>query len=275
MKMAWDKTGEKFYETGTKNFALYLQASNGTYPTGVPWNGITSFTESPDGAEANDLWADDQKYLSIRSTETYGFSIGAYTYPDEFELCDGTATPVAGVKLGQQSRRAFGLVGKTTVGNDIDFNDHAYKLHLIYGATASPSERDYATINDSPEAIEFSWDCETTPIPVEGFKPVSCITIDSRTADASKLKDLEDILFGVTGTISYSEVSSTTGKNPVEEGWYERSGSEGSYVYTLSTDTEADSEKTYYTATETGGTNPSLPLPERVLEIMGYVAPAS
>lgn len=271
-KLLWDQTGERFYETGTKQAVLYLQNTAGAYPEGIAWSGITGFTESPDGAEANDLWADDMKYLSIRSTETYGFSITAYNYPEEFEQCDGTVTPVRGVKLGQQSRRAFGFAIKTTVGNDIDFNDHAYKLHLIYGATASPSDRDYATINDSPEAIEFSWDCETTPIPVEGFKPVSCITIDSRTADAEALADLEAALFGTDGTATYTEITNTTGKNPAQEGWYERSGTAGSYTYTLTADTTPQSGTTYY-AKDAGGTTAYLPLPDDVLEIMGYTAP--
>lgn len=273
-KLFWDKIGERFYETGTKQAVLYLQNAAGAYPQGIAWSGITGFTESPDGAEANDLWADDMKYLSIRSTETYGFSITAYSFPEEFEQCDGTATPVRGVKLGQQSRKAFGFVIKTTVGNDIDFNDHAYKLHLIYGATASPSDRDYATINDSPEAIEFSWDCETTPIPVEGFKPVSCITIDSRTADPEALADLEAALFGTDGTATYTEVTNTTGKNPAQEGWYERSGTAGSYTYTLTTDTTPQSGTTYY-AKEAGGTTAYLPLPDDVLKTMGYTAPSA
>jgi hypothetical protein len=249
MKLRWDQIGEKYYETGDKEAVFYKQAADGTYPVGEAWSGITGFTESPEGADTTDLWADDQKYLSIRATETYGFTITAYAFPVSFMECDGTAIPVAGVLLGQQARKAFGFVIKTTVGNDIDFNDHAYKLHLVYGATVNPSSRDYSTVNDSPEAVEFSWDGTTTPVNVPGFKPISCITIDSRTADPIALATLEEKLFGKDGTISYSGTAYDVYRVPVEEGWFERSGSEGSYVYTLSEDTEYSDQKTYYRQT--------------------------
>ena len=199
-RLEWDKTGERFYETGVKNAVLYVQNSSGAYPKGVAWNGITAITESPSGAEANPLWADDIKYLNLISNEDFGASIEAYTYPDEFMECDGSAELTAGVKVGQQKRKTFGLCYRTTLGNDVDGNDYGYKLHIIYGATAAPSERAYATINDSPEAITMSWELTTIPVSVgEGFKPTAHLEIDStkfKEAGATKLKALEDILYG-------------------------------------------------------------------------------
>lgn len=195
-KLTWDKTGERYYETGVKNCALYVRNSDGSYPSGVAWNGITAVTESPSGAEASPLYADDIKYLNLVSTEELGGTIEAYTYPDEFAECDGSAELVAGVMLGQQVRKTFGLAYKTTLGNDTEGNDHGYKLHLIYGCLAAPSEKAYATINDSPEAITFSWEFTTTPVEVAGFKPTANITIDSTKVDAAKLKAFEEVLFG-------------------------------------------------------------------------------
>lgn len=209
-KLTWDGTGERWYETGTKNGALYPMNSDGTYAQGVAWNGLTAVTESPEGAEPTDLWADDMKYASIRSAETFKFTIEAYTYPDEFMECDGSkaVTGVPGVYFGQQARKSFGFVYKSYMGNDTGSeSDDAYKLHIIYGATASPSERAYSTINDSPDAITFSWECDTTPVTVEGhteMKPVSEIIIDSRTADPTKLTALEKKLFGDGTTMSPS-----------------------------------------------------------------------
>lgn len=195
-KLTWDKTGERYYETGVKNCALYVRNSDGSYPSGVAWNGITAVTESPSGAEASPLYADDIKYLNLVSTEELGGTIEAYTYPDEFAECDGSAELVTGVMLGQQVRKTFGLAYKTTLGNDTEGNDHGYKLHLIYGCLAAPSEKAYATINDSPEAITFSWEFTTTPVEVAGFKPTANITIDSTKVDAAKLKAFEEVLFG-------------------------------------------------------------------------------
>lgn len=194
-KLVWDQTGERFYETGVKNGVLYPQEA-GAYNKGVAWNGLTAVTESPSGAEATALYADDIKYLNLYSTEEFGGTIEAYTYPAEFEACDGSASLAAGVTIGQQPRKAFGLSYRTAIGNDTDGNDHGYKLHLVYGATAAPSEKAYATINDSPEAITFSWEFTTTPVTVNGFKPTSCITIDSTKVDAEKLAALEAILYG-------------------------------------------------------------------------------
>ena len=195
-KLVWDQTGERFYETGVKNGVLYPQAEGGTYPKGVAWNGLTAVTESPSGAEATPLYADDIKYLNLMSAEEFGATIEAYTYPDEFAECDGSASLAKGVSIGQQKRKTFGLAYKTVLGNDIANNDYGYKLHIIYGATASPSEKAYATVNDSPEAITFSWEVTTTPVNVTGFKPTSSIVIDSTKANAEKLAALEAILFG-------------------------------------------------------------------------------
>ena len=195
-KLVWDKTGERLYETGVNHGVLYPQAAGGTYPKGVVWNGLTNITESPSGAEATPLYADDIKYLDLISTEELGGTIEAYTYPDEFAECDGSAALANGVYIGQQPRKTFGLSYRTTLGNDVDNNNHGYKLHLVYGALATPSEKAYSTINDSPEAITFSWEFNTTPVNVTGFKPTANITIDSTKVDAEKLTALEKILYG-------------------------------------------------------------------------------
>lgn len=194
-KLVWDQTGERLYETGVRNGVLYIPTA-GVYSKGVAWNGLTAVTESPSGAEATPLYADDIKYLNLMSTEEFGATIEAYTYPDEFAECDGSAALVDGVYIGQQARKTFGLCYRTTLGNDVDGNDYGYKLHIIYGCLAAPSEKGYATINDSPEAITFSWEVTTTPVNVAGAKPTASITIDSTKADATKLAALEDILYG-------------------------------------------------------------------------------
>ena len=198
-KLTWDASGERLYETGVKQGVLYVMGSNG-YGNGVAWNGLTAITESPSGAESTPLYADDIKYLDLRSTEEFGATIEAYTYPDEFAACDGSASLADGVSIGQQARKMFGLCYRTTVGNDTDGTDHGYKLHLIYGATASPSEKAYETINDSPEAITFSWEITTTPVSVTGFKPTASITIDYTKADPTCLAALEEKLNGSEST---------------------------------------------------------------------------
>lgn len=195
-KLVWDETGKRFYETGVKNGVLYPQDAAGAYPKGVAWNGLTAVTQSPSGAEATPLYADDMKYLNLYSAEEFGATVEAYTYPDEFAECDGSAELTKGVMIGQQPRKAFGLVYKTVIGNDVKNNKYGYKLHLIYGAMASPSEKAYATINDSPEAITFSWEITTTPVSVAGFEPTAYIEIDSTKADPTKLAQLEEKLFG-------------------------------------------------------------------------------
>lgn len=195
-KLVWDETGKRLYETGVKNGVLYPQDTTGAYPKGVAWNGLTAVTQSPSGAEATPLYADDMKYLNLYSAEEFGATVEAYTYPDEFAECDGSAELATGVMIGQQPRKSFGLAYKTVIGNDIKNNKYGYKLHLIYGAMASPSEKAYATINDSPEAITFSWEITTTPVSVTGFEPTAYIEIDSTKADPTKLAKLEEKLFG-------------------------------------------------------------------------------
>lgn len=199
-KIVWDKEGTRTYETGVKQGVLYPMASGGAYGKGVAWNGLTAVTESPSGAEASAIYADDIKYLNLMSNEDFGATIEAYTYPEEFAACDGSAEIAPGVTVGQQKRSKFGLSYKTTLGNDVDGNEYGYKIHIIYGALAAPSEKSYATINDSPEAITFSWEVSTTPVNVEGLKPTANIIIDSTKfvteEDKAKLKALEDLLYG-------------------------------------------------------------------------------
>ena len=194
-KLVWDKTGEHFYETGVKNGVLYIPTA-GVYSKGVAWNGLTAVTESPSGAEATPLYADDIKYLNLLSAEEFGGTIEAYTYPDEFMECDGSAALTKGVYIGQQKRSTFGLCYRTVLGNDVDNNDYGYKLHLVYGALAAPSEKGYSSINDDPEAITLSWEFTTTPVTVAGHKPTASITIDSTKVNAEKLAALEAILYG-------------------------------------------------------------------------------
>lgn len=199
-KLVWDATGERLYETGVRQGVLYPMSTDGKYPKGVAWNGLTAVTESPSGAEATPLYADDIKYLNLISAEELGGTIEAYTYPKEFAACNGEAELTAGVSIGQQARQTFGFSYRTVLGNDIQSNDYGYKLHLIYGALAAPSEKAYATINDSPEAITFSWEFSTTPVSVAGFKPTASITIDSTKVDKTKLAALEAVLYGGEST---------------------------------------------------------------------------
>lgn len=207
-KIEWDKTGEKLYETGVKNGVLYLPDESGAYTNGVAWNGLTSVKESPSGAEATPLYADDIKYLELTSAEEFGGTLECYTYPDEFAECDGSAEVAPGVIIGQQNRKTFGLCYRTTLGNDIKGNEYGYKLHLIYGAKASPSEKAYSTINDSPEAITFSYEISTTPVNVTGHKPTASLIVDSTKVSAEKMAALEAILYGKDG------VESSPNNNP-------------------------------------------------------------
>lgn len=204
--LVWDESGTKLYETGTDRGVLFpMNTETKAYDKGVAWNGLTAVTESPSGADESALYADNIKYVSLRAAEEFGGTIEAYTYPDEFAVCDGSAELATGVYAGQQKRGVFGFCYRTILGNDQDLNDHGYKLHLVYGATASPSEKAYQTVNDSPEAISFSWEFTTIPVAVEGFKPTACITIDSSKADKTKLAALETIIYGT---------AATTGANP-------------------------------------------------------------
>ena len=195
-KLVFDAVGSRFFETGVKNGVLFVQDADGGYENGVVWNGLTAVTESPSGAEATPLYADDMKYVVLYSTEEFGATIEAYTYPEEFEQCDGSAQLGTGVVIGQQQRKSFGLVYKTVIGNDVQGQDLGYKIHIIYGAKAAPSEKAFATINDSPEAVTFSWEVSTVPVPVEGHRPTSTLVIDSTKVEAEKLAAIEAKLFG-------------------------------------------------------------------------------
>ena len=196
--LVWDQVGERLYETGVDHGVLYIPDESGVYALGVAWNGLTTVTESPSGAESNKQFADNIAYLNLLSAEEFGGTIEAFTYPDEFGQCDGTVSPEPGVQLGQQGRKSFGLCYRTLVGNDVEGTEHGYKLHLLYGALASPSEKAYATINDSPEAISFSWEIACTPAPVTGHKPTALIVVDSTVVDSAALSDLEDLLYGAS-----------------------------------------------------------------------------
>lgn len=195
-RLVWDEVGSRFFETGVKNGVLYVQNDEGGYNKGVVWNGLTAVTESPSGAEETPLYADDIKYVVFYSNEEFGATIEAYTYPEEFEQCDGSAELIEGVKVGQQARRSFALVYRTALGNDIQGQDAGYKLHIIYGAKAAPSEKAYATVNDSPEAVTFSWEVSTVPVNVSGLKPTSTVVIDSTKCDPEVLAEIENVLFG-------------------------------------------------------------------------------
>ena len=197
--LTWDKTGDRLYETGVDHGVLYIPTA-GEYTVGYAWNGLTAITEAPSGAEASPIYADNIKYLSLTSAEEFGGTIEAYTYPEEFGQCDGTAEPVAGVLIGQQARKSFGLCYRTLLGNDTEGQDHGFKLHLVYGAQAAPSEKAYSTVNDSPEATTFSWEFTTSPVNVTGRKPTSILTIDSTKVDAEGLADLLKILYGFGAT---------------------------------------------------------------------------
>lgn len=221
-KLVWDEVGKRFYETGVSKCVLYLQDKEGKYPKGVSWSGITAITESPSGAEATDIYADNIKYATLRSAELLGATIEAYMSPDEWDQCDGMAEPVKGVKVGQQSRTSFGLCYRTEVGNDTSTEeDDGYKLHFIYGATASPSEKGYQTINESPEALSFSWELSTTPVNVEGYKATSSMTISSLEIDEASLAALEAIIYGSEDTearlpLPDEIIATIKGNTPVE-----------------------------------------------------------
>lgn len=218
-RVIWDKVGEKFYEAGVDHCVLYVVNSDGEYTPGVPWNGITSIAENPEGGEPNDQYADNIKYLSIMSAEKLNGSIGAFHYPPEWNACDGNVELAKGVTIGQQDRKTFGLCYRTKIGNDVDGEDHGYKLHLIYGAKASPSERTHETINDSPDASELSWDYNTTPVPVTDHKPTASMEIDSTQIDKETLKKLEDVLYGTDADNSDSEnpVAATEPRLPLPD----------------------------------------------------------
>ena len=213
-KLVWDQTGERIYETGVSKGVLYPMNSSGAYPAGVAWNGLTSVSESPEGADVEDIYADNIKYLSLQAAETFGATIEAYTYPDEFALCDGSVEVATGVMIGQQPRKTFGLCYRTEIGNDVQNEAYGYKLHLIYGCKAQPSEKSYETINDSPEAIQFSWEIKTTPVNVTGQKATASLVIDSTKVDSTKLTALENVLYG---TDTVGNVEGTTARLPLPD----------------------------------------------------------
>ena len=261
-KLVWDKTGERFYETGVSNGVLYPQGVGGTYPKGVAWNGLTAVNESPSGAEASPLYADNMKYLNLMSAEEFGATVEAYTYPDEFAQCDGSAELAVGVTIGQQPRKPFGLCYRTIIGNDVDGESYGYKLHFVYGALAAPSEKAYGSVNDSPEAMALSWELSTTPVAVTGMKPTASLTIDSTKADKAKLTALETILYGTDYALLATQPDDWTTKF---KAYYTKSGD----VYTLVSGSTAPSwaADTYYTA----GAEPRLPLPNEVATLMDTV----
>ena len=219
-KIVWDAIGEHYYETGVRNGVLYTaKTANGTtdpYGNAVAWNGLTAVTESPSGAEATALWADDIKYLSLISAEEFAATVEAYTYPDEFAECDGSASISDGIKIGQQPRATFGLCYRTVIGNDTDGEAHGYKLHLIYGCKAAPSEKAYATINDSPEAITFSWELSTVPVPVTNHKPTATLELDSTKLGSTKMKAIEDVLYGRDADAEHN-VTALEGRLPLPD----------------------------------------------------------
>lgn len=265
-RLSWDAVGEHKYETGNDHAVVYpYDTTNKSYHGGVAWNGITGYTESPSGAEETKLYADNIKYLSLRSAEDFGATITAYTYPDLVGELDGSATPVKGIRVYQQARKAFGFCIRTIVGNDVELNDHGYKLHLVYGMTMSPSERAHSTVNDSPEAIEFSWECSSNPVAVKGYKPTALLTIESTEVDADKLAAFEDILYGTDATEDSYVVTSDTSFLP-DKTYYEKSGD----VYTATSDVTMDPEKTYYEKIEGhDATEARLPMPDEVIEFFG------
>lgn len=265
-RLAWDEIGEHLYETGNDRAVVYpYDTTNKSYHGGVAWNGLTGYTESPSGAEETKLYADNIKYLSLRSAEDFGATITAYTYPDLVGELDGSVSPVKGVRIYQQARKSFGFCVRTIMGNDTELNDHGYKLHLVYGMTMAPSERGYSTVNDSPEAIEFSWECSSTPVSVKNAKPTALVTIDSNDVDAAKLAAFEDILYGSDATEDSYVVTSDTSFQP-DKTYYEKSGD----VYTATSDVTMDPTKTYYELVPGhAATEPRLPLPDEIIEFFG------
>lgn len=268
--ITFDNTGDKKFEAGVDHCVLY-PLTNGAYNHGVAWNGITGITESPEGGDAQDFYADNIKYGSLRGAENFGGTIECYTYPDEWKGCDGRADLADGVTFSQQSRKIFGLSYRTLIGSDTMELGAGYILHIIYGCTASPSSKSRSTVNESPEAGTMSYEFKTTPVNVskiDNAKATSHIEIDSTKVSPKVLAAIEAALYGKDGVVSYSSASPSGSENPASEGWYERSGSEGSYVYTLTTDNSVQGEKTYYIKNEVGGANAYLPTPDQLYDLI-------
>lgn len=256
-RLEWDKTGERFYETGVDRGVLYPSVG-GAYPKGVAWNGITAVNENPSGAEPTALYADNIKYLMMMSAEEYGYTLEAYMYPEEFEQCDGSAAIAKGVNIGQQKRVPFGLSYRTLIGNDADGQEHGYKIHLIYGGLASPSQKDHSTVNDNPDATSMSWEVSNTPVEVPGYKPTASITIDSTKIDKDKLTKLENILYGGDYTVlaTQPEDWTTNYKN-----YYEKSGD--NYVAVTGDSAPTWSANKYYSSNDA-----RLPMPAELITIL-------
>lgn len=268
--ITFDNTGDKKFEAGVDHCVLY-PLTNGAYNNGVAWNGITGITESPEGGDAQDFYADNIKYGSLRGAENFGGTIECYTYPDEWKGCDGRADLADGVTFSQQSRKIFGLSYRTLIGSDTMELGAGYILHIIYGCTASPSSKSRSTVNESPEAGTMSYEFKTTPVNVSKIanaKATSHIEIDSTKVSAKVLAAIEAALYGKDGEVSYNPASPSGSENPATEGWYERSGSAGSYVYTLTTDNSVQSSKTYYIKNEVGGANAYLPTPDQLYDLI-------
>lgn len=268
--ITFDNTGDKKFEAGVDHCVLY-PLTNGAYNLGVAWNGITGITESPEGGDAQDFYADNIKYGSLRGAENFGGTIECYTYPDEWKGCDGRADLADGVTFSQQSRKIFGLSYRTLIGSDTMELGAGYILHIIYGCTASPSSKSRSTVNESPEAGTMSYEFKTTPVNVSKIanaKATSHIEIDSTKVSSKVLAAIEAALYGKDGEVSYNPASPSGSENPATEGWYERSGSVGSYVYTLTTDNSVQGEKTYYIKNEVGGSNAYLPTPDQLYDLI-------
>lgn len=265
-RIKWDQVGEKIYETGTKQGTLY-KSSGSNYETGVAWNGLTGVTDSPSGAELTSLYADDIKYANLQSAEEWGGTIEAYTYPKQFKECDGSKEIAPGVYIGQQKRKSFAFAWVTTKGNDTDGNAYGKKIHVAYGLLASPSDKSYQTINDSPDALTFSWEVKATPVPVTGGDPTAKVEIDSTEITAENLTKLENALFGSDGSSTYTEFTGTAFEKGVV--YFERSGSAGSYVYTPTEDTTKQAGTTYYT---NGEMVPTLLMPDEIAALVGESA---
>lgn len=268
--ITFDNTGDKKFEAGVDHCVLY-PLTNGAYNHGVAWNGITGITESPEGGDAQDFYADNIKYGSLRGAENFGGTIECYTYPDEWKGCDGRADLADGVTFSQQSRKIFGLSYRTLIGSDTMELGAGYILHIIYGCTASPSSKSHSTVNESPEAGTMSYEFKTTPVNVSKIanaKATSHIEIDSTKVSSKVLAAIESALYGKNGEVSYNPASPSGSENPASEGWYERSGSVGSYVYTLTTDNSVQGEKTYYIKNEVGGANAYLPTPDQLYDLI-------
>ena len=273
-KLIWDQSGDRVYETGVKKGVLY-PASGSAYPTGVAWNGLTAISQSAEGGEANDFYADDIKYLVLRGVENFAGTIEAYTYPDEWAECDGSVSVATGVTIGQQPRKTFGLSYVTTIGNDTDLDSHGYKIHLVWGASASPSEKSYTTINDSPEPINFSWSFNTTPVNVTGHKATAHMEIDSTKCPSAKLAALEAVLYGTDAQEATEAVYTATSDmtKQANKTYYTRSGSSPSYTYTEFTGASFAEGTIYYEMTSpaqsaVAATVARLPLPDDVIALL-------